>query len=1292
MKRELEKSLKRYLKRKVRITLGFVTAFAIMGNVGLASEAIEGSLDWSMEKAKEWTEGYDGSNKIKEITGDRVSISEAGEIKLDGTVLVTVPQTNISNKVLTNINNTADLLDKHINGNTEVVIGKDADGNEVIGYNEGLALQNNGEVVEQDTGFEISGEGNIFVNDGELNKSQKSLEGATIVNKGEIAFTGSTGQNIGENGIGYNYGVILNSGSYGQNILNGGVGYNYGIISNGGGTGQNISSGGIGYNYGVIANNSNNGQTISGTGYNYGIISNNGTYGQNVSNRGIGYNYGIISNNGTYGQNISSGGIGYNYGIIANKGNNGQTINQGGIGYNYGIILSDFGQLVSGKGYNYGVISNKNNNGQYIGTGGKGYNYGVISNKSNSAQYIAKDGVGYNYGIIANKGKYAQTIQDGVGYNYGIIANGESDGQIVYGKGISYNYGIVANMEGTNISCTQGGNAYNYGVVKNTTGAVFNGNVDNYGIVIYTTDNQGALGTGTNKGIVLNKDYTLVSGKNNNVTDLSSGSISGDNDKTYYTKDNTIDFSQDLTGNVLTAVITGDDIAYNYNGSDELVLNDSVVTGYFADGVKGTLLNVSNDLVLVNSTINAVTDIENRDNVTAVKLDGGTLTQVGESQIVGKIEGQGDVEYVASQSKEQSIGIDGELILRNATSDEVTNYGIDTNITDISFSNLEADKLVLNFVENTEGKEANEIILGDNVVIGKSPTETLTTTNSVIDGSSSTEKINLTINNITGIHGDITLGSNDDTLTIAKNYAYDGVIDLGNGTNDILNLSHSDEGTTHVKNEENTFNYKVHNVEEINLTGGHWHIDNTKTEITGDKVNLNISGELHVEVNSLGAGKGVETSMDGVGKDVNDFTVSAGEGIKFVVGDNFNALEPSYSFETEYKLGADTEIKGAVIFDTSASTVTEDSVGHINIRVKEADELGLGDYAAIYDTVIKNLSENDALRNAINYQDGGQFQDMIKNTDFQASAFYTTGYAVTKDVTDMYMDTVESFGRKAGAGEWLAFGKYLSSDTEFDGGSSSRGYDGDITGTVGMLEYGVNDTTSYGVVFGKGDTEIDITGGGKLDGDNTYIGGYVKHTTESGIELLGNIGFTKSDLDAKFSTHDTIGGVNYNIISDGSSDADAITLSLKAKKPYSISETLRVEPMLGARYTLINQDAVESSDRNFRIDERDVTVLEGMAGADLVKDFSVANGKLSLKTGVEVSLLSVSDSDDARYTLYGNEIALVNEEEIADSKVSAHVGFGYEHENGVGIDARYKFIWTDKGDSNRAEVGLSYRF
>ncbi|WP_270428081.1 hypothetical protein [Fusobacterium mortiferum] len=470
MKRELEKSLKRYLKRKVRITLGFVTAFAIMGNVGLASEAIEGSLDWSMEKAKEWTEGYDGSNKIKEITGDRVSISEAGEIKLDGTVLVTVPQTNISNKVLTNINNTADLLDKHINGNTELVIGKDADGNEIVGYNEGLALQNNGEVVEQDTGFEISGEGNIFVNDGELNKSQKSLEGATIVNKGEITFTGDGGQSIGNNGVGYNYGIISNSGDYGQSV----------------------GSNGVGYNYGIIANKKNQGQSIG--------------------SNGVGYNYGIIANEGNHGQSIGSNGVGYNYGIIANEGNHGQSIGSNGIGYNYGVIVGSYGQNISGVGYNYGLITSTLF-GQYIG-----------ENKN---------------------------------------AN-------------SYNYGIINNSAGTSISNRGLEEAYNYGVIKNDVnrGTAF-GNVTNYGIVIFNDSTNGKIGTGINKGVGLDSSYNLISGNtnidNSHVTDLSStGSISRDNDKTYYTKDKTIDFSQDLTGNVLTAVITGDnDVAYNYTGTDE---------------------------------------------------------------------------------------------------------------------------------------------------------------------------------------------------------------------------------------------------------------------------------------------------------------------------------------------------------------------------------------------------------------------------------------------------------------------------------------------------------------------------------------------------------------------------------------------------------------------------------------------------------------------------------------------------------------------------------------------------
>ncbi|MCF2625799.1 hypothetical protein I6E17_06355, partial [Fusobacterium perfoetens] len=63
-----------------------------------------------------------------------------------------------------------------------------------------------------------------------------------------------------------------------------------------------------------------------------------------------------------------------------------------------------------------------------------------------------------------------------------------------------------------------------------------------------------------------------------------------------------------------------------------------------------------------------------------------------------------------------------------------------------------------------------------------------------------------------------------------------------------------------------------------------------------------------------------------------------------------------------------------------------------------------------------------------------------------------------------------------------------------------------------------------------------------------------------------------------------------------------------------------------------------------------------------------------------------------RYTLYGKEIALTGEEDIADNRIEGHIGAEYIHENGVGVDAKYEMIWTDKGDNSRVTAGISYRF
>ena len=76
----VENSLKRFLKRKVKITLGLVVAFMITGAVAFAeSIAEEGSTQWHKEQAEKYLTGYgktDNANKFEIISGENFSIGE----------------------------------------------------------------------------------------------------------------------------------------------------------------------------------------------------------------------------------------------------------------------------------------------------------------------------------------------------------------------------------------------------------------------------------------------------------------------------------------------------------------------------------------------------------------------------------------------------------------------------------------------------------------------------------------------------------------------------------------------------------------------------------------------------------------------------------------------------------------------------------------------------------------------------------------------------------------------------------------------------------------------------------------------------------------------------------------------------------------------------------------------------------------------------------------------------------------------------------------------------------------
>ena len=957
-----------------------------------------------------------------------------------------------------------------------------------------------------------------------------------------------------------------------------------------------------------------------------------------------------------------------------------QDIDAGSVGYNYGIInAGTTGQNIKGTEYNYGVITTSKERGQLVSSNAKGYNYGIIRNNKYEGQFVENSGSKiFNYGLIEN--------------NTNTNTN-NSHGQGIHGNGgYSYNYGIIRNTKVAivGITDTSKGQAYNYGVIdfrNSTETEIFRNNVENKGIVISDTTGLN-LGKGENKGVVLDSSFNLTANANENthVTDLATGTIEGANGKTYYTHTNTKDtpkeFNNNLTNNVLTSVITAENgTAFKYNG-ENLTLTDTTVVGYFEN--QGTLLEVEKNLILKNSIINAVSDIskENPINATAVKLNGGKLTVAGTSEVVGKIVGAGTMEYV-SINKAQNVDINGNI---NLTNDDGT-YGLSKTNTEVTFNAIKADNLNLDFTVNTN-KDVNKVTLNNAEL--KS-----------IDGSSSTEKIELTLDSTEKV-GNITLGQNDDKFTLT-NSSHNGIIDMGAGDNDEFNLSMGAVDTTnHHKEAGNTFDYKVNGAEKIVLNGKGWHIgENAElnagtTTKAGEKTTLHIAdkGSLHVDMNNnYGAGN-VTTSLDKMA-DGTDLSLSTGTDaeVKFVVGDKFDVSQKQFDVAHSYSV-AGANLGTAVIFKgTGTNGAVEEKDGKISLTVKEASEVGLSGYEGIYNAVLKGLSKDDDLRNAVNYQDAERLQKMIKTAGETASAFYTTGYAVTKDVTDTYMSVVEDFGRKAGKGEWIAYGKYVNSDTEFDGGKYSKGYDGDITGTVGMIEYGVNETTSYGVVYGQGDTEVDIQGGGKLDGDNTYFGGYVKHRTQNGIDLTGNIGITKSELDLSLATNTkTQGGVNHHIITDGNSDADALTFSIKGTKDYKVTDTIRLQPVVSGRYSFISQDEVTSSDANFKMDEQDITIFEGAFGGNIIKDFDIYNGRLSLSAGAEYVLTDVNKDGNARYHLYNEDLHFTGEEDIADNRIEGHIGIDYEHESGVGVDAKYEMIWTDKGDNSRVTAGISYRF
>ena len=1208
-KNYIESSLKRFLKRKVKITLGLVVTFLITGAVGFA-EGIAETEKTDFDIAKESLTGISKGNVLDDKTididgGRKIEVNSKNSvttIKLTG--FDKNNETSIESKDLSDItkdylNTALDTIEKNKDKiYTSMLTNMDNDGIIASG------------IVATDTNQ------GIVTNTGIINaRAGQRVGNATIINKGIIIASDNAG-----------YGL-----QYTERANLGGKIYNYGILIGNGQTIQMSSNSSYLDNRGLILNGSQ--KILSGDnniGKNYGVIDN--------TNQAIGQLIDVLTSTATFAS--ANNAEFYNYGIIKTK-NAGQKIN---------VSTNNVGATVNtSKLINYGLIQSEAK-GQYIEAG-----------TENTAE---------NYGIITSKDYAIETANENTGINYGVVIRTDENN-------------------------------------KN----IFSDNVENRGLVILATDNNDVSNDdfklGNNKGVIVNSNYNLADGQTNTVAEnkIEAGKATFTSSGMEI-KDSDLSDKGALENKNLIAVIDGNNgkdnkTAFKYTGNKELFLKDVEMLGYFVNNANGNVLELEGKDLAIGGDTKIIALNNGTGNVNAVELNGGSLTVSGNAQIVGNISGQsGTMSFIGIKNTEGITGEIGTVLLRNSNGLFLTE---EENYTNTVFDNVKIENLNLEFTNGNKDID-NTIVIKENAFIEN------------FEAEKSTYDIDMTVENINNIADEIVLGQGNDKLTVTNDTKYAKVID-GNLGNDTLVVNPyvpeiTEEEKSQQEISENIFNFKVNSIENINLNGD-WRIGEnaevtfknnggSSKAVNTNSVNLNVSGKLTAEMNNNKGNGDFTTSLDKITSG-NDMTVTAKGGIKYEMGEDFAINSSSFTTNSKFTLGQyevekDETTKDIVKEDTKLSAsgifeISQNKDNSVTLRVKSADELGIGSYAPVYEAILAGVGSKQELTDKLNSIETSEgVANLVKGTTEAAKAYYTAGNVVTKNIVDTYLSSVTEFKDKADKGEWIAYGKYINSDTEFDGGSEVKGYDGDIKGTVGMIEYGMTDSTSYGAVFGKGDTKVDINDGGELSGDNYYGGLYFKHRTAEGIDVLGSFGIVKSDLDSKLKNSFEVPEIGTaDALVDGTADSKAVLAVLKAKKDYYVAEGLKVQPVVGAALTLITQEEAENKKMGLTISQQDVDVYELITGVNVIKEFALESGKLEVGAGVEYSWANSNQDRDAKYMLNGRELTL-EDSEIASSRGKAQFGAEYIHENGVGIDAKYEMMWSDSGDDSRITAGISYRF
>ncbi|MCF2625991.1 autotransporter domain-containing protein [Fusobacterium perfoetens] len=434
------------------------------------------------------------------------------------------------------------------------------------------------------------------------------------------------------------------------------------------------------------------------------------------------------------------------------------------------------------------------------------------------------------------------------------------------------------------------------------------------------------------------------------------------------------------------------------------------------------------------------------------------------------------------------------------------------------------------------------------------------------------------------------------------------------------------------------------------------------------------NGQLALELgengkNALGNSSGIEiigTSTDKNNKDLLIKTAGlSGKENTINLGDN--------KFE---KVGVTSDSK-IYLLDTILNENAGDS-NNTTVILKYNNELYKGN------SILNNI--NAQAFDVSNFFSSDEAEREVQLDKIYSSNIYSETVKAAYDTVKMNEEAVLSLARKSEVGKWTAEGKALYSKDEYDRKGTVGEYSSEIesTGLMAAFGYGLNETTTAGIAFSGVKQDVD-TDGGSADADLFYLGVY-------GNKIVGNYDFT-AGLGYQFGEYEADNTIT-NVHGSDKYDSKALSGYVQGRYTADLGDGLSLQPRVRLGYTYVEQD--DTRDSYFGVSDAEITTFDAEFGLDTVKSVQLEKSKVDVKFGVSY-VRTMGDTDDEFtgrfYGATASEGFNVLGAELAENVVKFNLGAEVTNENGFFYNGglTYEFGSNDT-DVYGVNVGVGYKF